>query len=74
MIWLEGGAKKGVEPDHAELEARFAFQCQDAAKLQGLEVRLFDAFRGLRQLDLQTVTAKGQKSQRLTPSKPQVSW
>ncbi len=69
-----GGAKKGAQADHAELEAQFVFQCEDVAKLQGVEVRLFDAFRGLRQLDVQAVTPRGQKSLRLTPQKRQVTW
>ncbi len=71
---VPGGAKKGAKADHAELEAQFVFQCEDVAKLQGVEVRLFDAFNGLRQLDVQAVTPLGQKSLRLTPSKRQVSW
>lgn len=68
------GAKKGAEPGHAELAAQFVFQCGDAARLQGVEVRLFEVFRGLRQLDVQAVTPRGQKSVRLTPSKPRFTW
>ena len=71
---VPGGAKKSAQADHAELEAQFVFQCEDVAKLQGVEVRLFDAFNGLRQLDVQAVTPLGQKSLRLTPSKRQVTW
>ena len=71
---VSGGAKKGAKADHADLEAQFVFQCEDVAKLQGVEVRLFDAFNGLRQLDVQAVTPLGQKSLRLTPSKRQVTW
>jgi len=69
-----GGAKKGAKADHADLEAQFVFQCEDIARLHDVEVRLFDAFRGLRQLDVQAVTPLGQKSLRLTPSKRQVTW
>jgi hypothetical protein len=69
-----GGAKKGADAGHAELQAQFVFQCEDAARLQGVEVRLFEAFQRLRQLDVQAVTPRGQKSVRLTPSKPQLTW
>lgn len=66
--------KSGKNEGHAELSAQFVFRCADPAKLAGLEAHLFEAFRGMRRLDVQVVGPKGQKSARLTPSQRKVSW
>jgi hypothetical protein len=64
-----------AEPDgHADLDATVRFQCDNMAALRGVEVRLFRAFPGLRQIDAVVVTAKGQRGLRLTPDKPLLAW
>lgn len=70
------GAKKS-EPGgdgHAELLAQFTYKCEQPAALKGLEVRLFDAFRGVRRIDAQVAGPAGQKAARLSSSQRLVSW
>jgi hypothetical protein len=55
---LEPGAQgKG---EHADLEARFSFQCAQPQALRTLDVGLFDAFKRLQRIDVQVAGAKGQ--------------
>lgn len=46
--------------DHGELTALIEFRCSAGARAGFLEVGLFDAFPGLKRLDLQVATPKGQ--------------
>lgn len=59
---------------HAEIMAQFNFRCEQAAALKGVEVRLFDAFRGIRRINAQVAGPSGQKSARLFASQRVVSW
>ncbi len=63
-------------PDHAhaDLDAEFIFHCAQPTALQGLEVKLFDAFPGYRQIRAQVVTAKRQSAARLSPKANTLSW
>jgi hypothetical protein len=45
---------------HGDLEGEFVFECQDANKVSQIEVVLFDAFPGMRRIDVQAVTSLGQ--------------
>ena len=67
---------KGHKGDHghAELEAQFVFRCEQPEKLSGLEVKLFDAFKGLKRIDVQVAGARKQAAARLTPKNRRVSW
>jgi len=56
-------------PAHADAQARWTFQCEAPQSLRRLDVQLFDAFRGLRRLKVQTATPRGQGSATLTPSR-----
>lgn len=59
---------------HADLVADYTFQCADAAALVGLEVGLFDTFKGLERIDVQLVGPRGQTGAKLTPKSRRVSW
>ena len=59
---------------HAEIMAQFTFRCEQTAALKGVEVRLFDAFRGIRRINAQVAGPSGQKSARLSASQRVVSW
>ena len=48
--------------EHAELEAAWIFRCAVPQALQGLDVRLFHAFPGLRRLDVAIVGLKGSQA------------
>jgi len=65
-------AKTGHE--HADLDGEFIFHCAQPAALQGLEVRLFTAFPGYRQIRAQVVTAKRQSAAKLSPQASTLSW
>ena len=43
-------------------------------RLQGVEVKLFDRFRGVRRLDVELAGPRGQKSLRLTPKQRIIAW
>jgi len=46
--------------EHADLDGHFEFKCQAGAKAGFVEVLMFDAFPGLRRIDLQIATPRGQ--------------
>lgn len=53
---------------HADLDADFVFTCSAPERLQRIDVKLFDAFKGFQSIDVQLVTAKRQGAAKLTPS------
>jgi hypothetical protein len=70
------GKGHGHDKDHghADLVVDYMFQCADAAALVGLEVGLFDTFKGLERIDVQVVGPRGQTGAKLTPKSRRVSW
>ncbi len=60
--------------DHADLDGDFVFACTHPEALRELEVQLFDAFPGLRQLKTEAATPRGQKAATLTPKQRKISW
>lgn len=62
------------EDGHAELIADYVFQCAQPQHLYALEVKLFDAFPGLKKLKAQVAGPRGQKAARLTSKSRQVTW
>ena len=46
--------------DHADLNGSFDFRCKDGARAGFVEIGLFDAFPGLKRIDLQLATPRGQ--------------
>ena len=71
---LSAAAGKAPTDGHADLEAEYHFSCAQPAKLTGMEVLLSQAFKGLRRVDAQTVTAKKQGATRLTGTMRFLSW
>lgn len=59
---------------HADLDAEFVFKCAQPSALRGMAVKLFEAFRNLRRLDVQVAGARSQAAARLTPAQPHISW
>ena len=51
---------------HADLDADFVFHCNAPERLQNIDVKLFDAFKGFVSIDVQLVTAKRQAAAKLT--------
>jgi hypothetical protein len=58
---------------HGELEAVWQFQCSNPQALQEMDVKLFEAFRGLQRLDVRIASPKGQASARLSPLSTRIS-
>jgi hypothetical protein len=69
-------AKSGKEATeaHSEFTAEYVFRCEQSERLQGVEVKLFDRFRGVRRLDVELAGPRGQKSLRLTPKQRIIAW
>lgn len=59
------GGKPADKDAHADLEGRFEFACQSGARAGHVDVGLFEAFAGLRRIELQVVTPRGQMQARL---------
>lgn len=67
-------AKPDAADVHAELTATWHFQCAAPQALQGVEVRLFQQFSGLKRIDAAVVGPKGQSSAKLSPKSPRLKW
>jgi hypothetical protein len=62
------------EAGHADLDAFWQFRCAHPEALQSVEIRLFRDFSGLRSLEVQAATPKGQRGVTLTPKKRLLTW
>jgi Protein of unknown function (DUF2796) len=58
---LAPGAKANSTSEHADADASYRFQCEAPEQLTGLRHTLFDAFTGMKKLEVQVITAKGQR-------------
>jgi hypothetical protein len=65
--------KHGHEDAHAELQATWEFACARPEALGRITVRLFDVFRGIRRIEAQTATRKGQGSASLSAAKRELA-
>jgi Protein of unknown function (DUF2796) len=45
---------------HGDLDGEFVFDCQDTKQVRQLQVNLFDAFPGMKRIDVQAATPAGQ--------------
>ena len=66
-------AKKD-EDGHADLDASFGWRCAAPEKLTGMDVRLLQAFPGLRKLNVQVVGPRGQSATVLSAGQRAVKW
>lgn len=64
----------GQPEEHGDLDADFRFICAHPDKLTGMEVRLADTFPGVRRIDAQVVSGRGQSAARLTTKMRFLSW
>lgn len=63
-----GHADHHGDKEHAELSSHYVLKCLQPDSLRQLRVNVFKAAKGLEKLEVQSVTAKGQKSQTVTKS------
>jgi hypothetical protein len=73
VVAADPGAPNGAR-NHADLDATISFACARPQALTGLQVRIFDAFPGLRQIDVAIETPQGQSGARLSPSRIGLTW
>jgi hypothetical protein len=60
VIGLGVVAPAADKAGHGDLDAEFIFECQDTSKVRQLELGLFDAFPGMKRIDVQAATPAGQ--------------
>jgi hypothetical protein len=63
--WGAAPAAPGAAPaaptgEHADLEAEFRFTCADTARIEAMDVGLFQAFSRMRRVEVNAVTPRGQ--------------
>ena len=63
-----GPAKQGraTDSEHADVDAMFEYECQDATRAAFVDVLLFEAFPGMKQINVQVAAATGQLKRTLT--------
>ena len=59
---------------HSDLDAVITFECLQPQALTGLQVKLFEAFPALLQIDVDIVTPRGQSGARLSPNRAGLTW
>jgi hypothetical protein len=57
---LQLGRASATTGDHGDLEGSYQFTCKAGARAGFVEVGLFEAFAGLKRVDLQVATPRGQ--------------
>lgn len=73
MIGL-GEARAERDAGHADLEGAFTFRCTDAAKARFIDLALFDAFRTVRQVEVQIASPQGQFQRTVTRPSDRLRW
>ena len=53
---------------HAEFQAQYRFHCEHADRVTHIDVKIFEHFPATRELDVQTISLKGQGAQELAPT------
>lgn len=69
-----GQARAGDPQGHAGLEGSFIFECSRAVQARFIDIALFEAFRNLRQIDVQIVTPEGQYQRTLKRPAKRLAW
>lgn len=58
---LEPGARPAGKDEHADIQANYEFKCAQAQHLRTLDIGLSEAFKRIRQIEVQVAGAKGQR-------------
>ncbi|MBT2323000.1 DUF2796 domain-containing protein [Variovorax paradoxus] len=69
-----GKAEPGAPEGHADLDGTFAFNCTNAPAAKFIDVGLFAAFKGVRQIDAQIVSQEGQFKRTLKRPNARLAW
>ncbi|MET0068037.1 MAG: DUF2796 domain-containing protein [Candidatus Thiodiazotropha sp.] len=68
----EHGQGHVLAAEHADIDAAWFFSCEHPDRLDGISVRLFEAFPRTQALQVQYVTEKQQGAARVNPSHPEL--
>jgi hypothetical protein len=68
------GSTPPAAEGHADLDATFAFNCTNAAAAKFIDVGLFAAFKGPRQIDAQVAAPQGQFKRTLKRPATRLAW
>lgn len=67
-------SKKAGSDGHANLDGEYVFRCEKPESLRDIEVKLFDSFPNLRQLDVQVASPRGQAAAHISPKQRRIAW
>lgn len=72
----QGAAVKGqpAQNEHADIDVSIVFVCTKASLARQIDVKLFDAFKGTRQIDAQVASDQGQFKRSLSKTAPRLTW
>jgi hypothetical protein len=73
---LQSGAAKGqrAQDEHADIDVSIVFACAKASLARQIDVKLFDAFKGIRRIDAQVASDQGQFKRSLSKAAPRLTW
>jgi ABC-type nickel/cobalt efflux system permease component RcnA len=66
------GEEDGEE--HADIDMTIVFSCAKAAAARFVDIKLFDAFPGIRDIEAQIASPQGQFKRDLKPATPRLEW
>ena len=58
---------EGIESEHAEFLMGFELQCSQLENLESIDVRIFESFPAIEEIDARVIFSGGQLKQELTP-------
>ena len=62
--------KKNHSEMHSEFHASYIFKCKNISALNTINVRLFETFKGMNDIDVQLISSQGQTTKELTKNRP----
>ena len=69
-----GKSEEGAGEGHADLDGSFAFNCTNAAAAKFIDIDLFAAFKGPRQIEAQIAAPQGQFKRTLKRPATRLAW
>lgn len=69
-----GKSEEGAAEGHADLDGSFAFNCTNTAAAKFIDVDLFNAFKGTRQIEAQIAAPQGQFKRSLKRPATRLAW
>ena len=62
-----GHHRHGSSESHTEFEAHYHFRCGNTEKLTHVDVKLFERFSRMEEIEAKVISSRGQRAQELTP-------